>query len=201
LAAASNGGLDTLEKIESQAKRMLGDDRAKAKMRSFFRSWLELEQRDLSKDKSLFPNFDEAVIADLRRSLELFLDRVVWSRDSDYRQLLVADYLMLNDRLAALYAPAAEESEKELDGQAIKRRADLRQFASEFQPVEFPSDQRSGVLTHPYLLSAYAYHNNTSPIHLRRLSDSKHCWSGIEPASDRRLRSKDDDVFARSDHA
>jgi hypothetical protein len=105
------------------------------------------------------------VIADLRRSLELFLDRVVWSRDSDYRDLILADYLMLNDRLASLYGPEAKQDDRELDGAEIKRRANLRQFASEFQPVEFPSERRSGVLTHPYLLSAYSYHNNTSPIH------------------------------------
>jgi mono/diheme cytochrome c family protein len=165
IEAAASGRLDSFEEIESQARRMLGDQRVKAKMRSFFRSWLELEYRDLSKDKELFPEFDDAVVADLRRSLELFIDRVVWSRDSDYRQLLQADYLMLNDRLAALYRSPQTESDKELDGEEIKRRARQRQFASEFQPVEFAADRRSGVLTHPYLLSAYAYHNNTSPIH------------------------------------
>jgi hypothetical protein len=165
LDAAGSGGLDSLEEIEAQAKRMLEDDRTKAKMQSFFRNWLELEQRDLSKDRELFPDFDEAVIADLRRSLELFLDRVVWSRDSDYRQLLTANYLMLNDRLSAIYGSAIDEPSNKSDGEEIKRRADMRQFASEFQPVEFSKDHRSGVLTHPYLLSAFAYHNNTSPIH------------------------------------
>lgn len=163
--AALSGRLESSEEIESYARRLLRDPRTKAKMRSFFRSWLEIEERDLSKDKALFPGFDEAVIADLRRSLELFIDDVVWSRDSDYRQLLLADYLMLNDRLAELYQDEAAESDGKLDGEEIKRRARRLQFASEFQPVDFPPEKRSGVLTHPYLLSAYAYHNNTSPIH------------------------------------
>ncbi len=34
-----------------------------------------------------------------------------------------------------------------------------------FAQVKFDPQQRSGILTHPYLLSAFAYHNNTSPIH------------------------------------
>jgi hypothetical protein len=35
----------------------------------------------------------------------------------------------------------------------------------DFQRAEFPTQERAGVLTHPYLLSAFAYHDNTSPIH------------------------------------
>jgi len=164
--AAEKQQLGSFKEVQAQALRMMSDPRAKSKMRRFFDEWLELEYRDLSKDKELFPEFDESVIADLRRSLELFIDRVVWSRSSDYRQLLQADYLMLNKRLAALYQPPGEDSGFEkIDRKEARRRASRWQFASEFQPVDMPSDQRSGILTHPYLLSAYAYHNNTSPIH------------------------------------
>ncbi len=164
LDAAGRGDLTTEQQIEAQARRMMADPRAKAKMRSFFRSWLELEERDLAKDKQMFPDFDEAVIADLRRSLESFIERVVWSPESDYRQLLLADYLVLNDRLRDLY-PSKYVEREEQAGRAIKRRAGRIHFASSFQPVQYPAAERSGVLTHPYLLSAYAYHNNTSPIH------------------------------------
>ena len=165
--AAVNGQLETAEQLQSQARRMLRDRRAKAKLRRFFSDWLEVEYRDLSKDKELFPNFDESVIADLRRSLQLFIDRVVWSRDSDYRQLLQADYLMLNKPLAELYSidPTQQPQKGDRNKRELTRIANRRQFASEFQPVDFPKNQRSGILTHPYLLSAYAYHNNTSPIH------------------------------------
>jgi hypothetical protein len=37
--------------------------------------------------------------------------------------------------------------------------------ASDFTKVPFDPKQRSGVLTHPYLLAAFAYHRNSSPIH------------------------------------
>lgn len=166
LKAAAEGKLGTADEIRQQALRMMFDPRTKGKIRDFFRAWLELDERDLAKDKQLFPEFDEAVIADLRESLELFVERIVWSRDSDYRELLLADYIALNPRLRELYPSAIEETDEGLqDGREIKRRANRRQFASEFQPVDFPEDQRSGVLTHPYLLSAYSYHNSTSPIH------------------------------------
>jgi hypothetical protein len=126
---------------------MLGDARTKAKMREFFGHWLEMEERDLAKDKTLFPGFDEATIADLRLSLELFVERTLWSEQSDYRHLLLADYLLLNGRLSALYGGEKKSGE------------------TEFEQVDDPQTQRAGVLTHPYLLSAFAYHNKTSPIH------------------------------------
>jgi Protein of unknown function (DUF1588) len=69
----------------------------------------------------------------------------VWSDTSDYRQLLQADYLLLNDRLGKLY------------GQSVT--------GSEFQPIKFDPKQRSGVVTHPYLLAALASSKLTSPIH------------------------------------
>jgi hypothetical protein len=35
----------------------------------------------------------------------------------------------------------------------------------EYARVPCKPDERSGILTHPYLLSMFAYHNNSSPIH------------------------------------
>ncbi|MCC9603162.1 DUF1592 domain-containing protein [Stieleria sp. JC731] len=165
IEAAKAGKLNQREGIEDQARRMLQDPRAKAKIRRFFGLWLEIEERDLSKDRALFPEFDEQVVADLRRSLELFIDSVVWSRRSDYRELLLADHLMLNERLSELYFERQNDSDGKLSGEEIKQRAREREFASSFQPVDFDAAERSGILTHPYLLSVLAYHNNTSPIH------------------------------------
>lgn len=146
LDAAAQGKLNTREQIAAQATRMIADPRTRAKMRGFFHHWLELERAEsLSKDPKAFPTFDAAVLADLRRSLELFLDEVVWSERSDYRELLLANHLLLNQRLGKLYG-------KEVAGDA-------------FQRVEFDAKQRAGVVTHPYLLAAFAYSKQTSPIH------------------------------------
>ena len=153
LRAARLDRLSTPKQITTQAEWMLDDPRTRAKIRGFFRHWLELEERDLAKDKQMYPEFDEAVIADLRRSLELFVERVVWSPSSDYRELLQADYLLLNDRLRRLY------------GNSQSTEAQTVGLSDRFTTVADATEGRSGILTHPYLLSAFAYHNNTSPIH------------------------------------
>ena len=143
---ASEGKLKTREQISAAARRMVGDSRAKAKLHGFFHQWLDLDHAEsASKDAKVFPGFDNTMLADLRESLWLFLDEVVWSETSDYRKLINADYLWLNSRLAKFYG-------KEAHGE-------------EFQRVAFDPAQRSGVITHPYLLASLASSRATSPIH------------------------------------
>ena len=89
LAAAAAGKLGTRAEATRQAERMLADPRAKVKLREFLLAWLKVDQApDLAKDAKRFPGFDPALAADLRTSLELFLDDVVWSEGSDFRRLL-----------------------------------------------------------------------------------------------------------------
>ncbi|MEZ0273952.1 MAG: DUF1592 domain-containing protein [Roseimicrobium sp.] len=149
LEAAAAGKLHKKEEIRAQAVRMVPDPRTKAKLHGFFHHWLELERAEMiAKDSKAFPDFSPAVVADLRESLWLFVDEVIWSERSDYRELLQADYLLLNERLSKLYNVGKEKTS-----------------GSEFQRVAFDSKQRTGVLTHPYLLSAFAYTKQSSPIH------------------------------------
>jgi mono/diheme cytochrome c family protein len=149
-AAAQSGDLTSTANVEQQAWRMLQDSRTRHKLQGFFRHWLMIEQRDLTKDATLFPGFDEAIIADWRRSLELFIDHVVWSESSDYRQLLTSEEVWLNARLRTHWGITSDPN-TETD--------------SRFVAISPDADRRAGVLTHPYMLSALAYHNNTSPIH------------------------------------
>ena len=147
LRAAKDGNLNTKEQVAKQAERMLTDQRAKAKLREFLFAWLKADQaRDLAKDAKKYPDFDAAVIADLRTSLEMFLDQVVWSEASDYRQLLSADYVYLNGRLAKFYG--------------VDQPPD-----SDFTQVKLNAEQRAGVLTHPYLMTSFAHSGESSPIH------------------------------------
>src|SRR5207302_4008836 len=83
---------------------MLDDPETRAKMLGFFHHWLQVDRiENLSKDSKLFPGFTPDVVADLRASLNLFLDDTMWSDASDYRNLLTADYIFLNDRLTKFY--------------------------------------------------------------------------------------------------
>jgi len=144
--AAREGRLATGEQLAQQAERLLADVRARTKLREFLLTWLKVDGHpDLSKDPHKFPEFDAAVIADLRTSLELFLDHVVWSDASDYRQLLLADQVWLNDRLAKFYGVASP--------------------GAEFAPVSLDAAHRAGVLTHPYLMANFAHSAESSPIH------------------------------------
>lgn len=147
MEAAQKGEVRTADQVRAQAARMMSDARTKAKLREFFHHWLMFEEaEEITKDQKEYPEFNEALLADLRTSLEKFVDDVVWSEASDFRQLLLDERLVVNPRLAKFYGAAAPAEEK-------------------FEPVKFDPSQRAGIFTHPYLLSAFAYHKSTSPIH------------------------------------
>lgn len=145
LAAA--GKLETTDQVARQAERLLKDQRARTKLQDFLLTWLRANHGlDISKDPNRFPGFDAAVVADLRTSLELMLDEIVWSEPSNFRQLLLADYMHLNGRLAKFYG------------------ADLPANA-DFTKVKLNPDKRAGVLTHAYLMASFAHSSESSPIH------------------------------------
>jgi hypothetical protein len=147
LEAASQGLLHNPEEIERQSRRMLADSRTKAKLHYFFHQWLRVDRAyDISKDKELFPEFNPAILSDLLTSLDLLVDDVVWSEASDFRQLLLADHLFVNQRIADFYG---------LDVPADNR----------FHKVSLDPERSSGVLTHPYSMTGFAYHKSSSPIH------------------------------------
>ncbi len=147
LDAAEAGQLSTRAQVERQAERMLPDARTKAKLRDFLFTWLKVQPApDLSKSADRFPDFDPTLATDLRTSLELFLDDVVWGESSDFRQLLLADSLFLNGRLGKFYGAALPAD-------------------APFQKVPLDPKVRAGVLTHPYLLATFAHAADTSPIH------------------------------------
>ncbi|MGJ8698278.1 MAG: DUF1592 domain-containing protein [Verrucomicrobiaceae bacterium] len=147
LEAAAKGHLSDDKQIQDQLWRMLGDTRARSKMKNFFYQWLNLaEKDDLSKDPQAFPGFDQALIADLRSSLDLFIDSVVWTDQSDYRLLFTTENVFLNQRLANFYGAP-------------------HPGGNEFLPLPTPDRKRAGIFTHPYVLAAFSYHRQTSPIH------------------------------------
>jgi hypothetical protein len=147
LNAAASGQLKTPDQVRAQARRMMKDARAKAKLRDFLHHWLHVEEgAEIAKDQKEYPGFDQGVVMDLRTSLDLFAESIVWSEKSDYRQLLLSDTILMNERLAKFY------------GQKVEAGAG-------FQPVKMDADQRGGVLTHPFVLATFSYTKSSSPIH------------------------------------
>jgi hypothetical protein len=144
---AGQGKLHTGEQVTQQAQRMLTDRRTRAKVQYFLQHWLQMNHvEDLSKDAKLYPGFTPEIISDLRASLNLFLNDAVWNGSSDYRNLLLADYLFVNDRLSKFYGLSTN-------------------VADDFVKVRLNPKERSGVVTHPYLLAEFSYQKSTSPIH------------------------------------
>ena len=106
-AVVRDVGFDSrMRSSESGGRGQAGDARARcgsrpggwwttcgreSKMREFLMQWLKVDQiPELAKDPALFPDFDEEVASDLRTSLDLFLEDVVWgSEGSDYRELML----------------------------------------------------------------------------------------------------------------
>ena len=147
LKAAAAGQLKDAAQVRLQAQRMMKDPRAKSKMRDFLHHWLHVEEgAEIAKDQKEYPGFDQGVVMDLRTSLDLFAESIVWSEASDYRQLLLSDTILMNERLAKFYGQKVEAS-------------------GGFQPVKMDADQRGGVLTHPFVLATFSYTKSSSPIH------------------------------------
>lgn len=150
--AANKNQLDREARFRQRTEQGLNDPRAKAKLRDFFMTWLQTDRfHEMAKNRELYPGFDEHVVADLHKSLELFVDDIVWGDNPDFRRLLRSRELYLNKRLADLYAGGEWDSSKYGDEQ--------------FAKVEIDGEPRAGILSHPYLMAGFAHDKSTSPIH------------------------------------
>src|SRR5262249_46760932 len=147
LEAAAADQLGTREQVARQAQRMVPDLRSRSKLREFLLQWLRVgAAADIAKDPARFAQFNDLLVSDLRTSLDLFLQDVIGSESADFRELLQADYLYLNGRLAQFYG------------------AELSADAP-FQKVHLEQGERAGVLSHPFLMATFAYTATSSPIH------------------------------------
>jgi cytochrome c553 len=145
--AAADNTLESRGQVVAQLNRMRSDLRTRAKLREFLLDWLKVSQTPaLSKDLAAFPEFTAEVASDLRTSLELSLDELLESDSADFRQLLEFNSIYFNGRLARVYD------------------VDLPENAP-FQKVPFQPDERSGIVSHPYVLANFAYAGSSSPIH------------------------------------
>lgn len=142
--------LTEVHQVRDAAWRMATDWRIRGKTRQLLYEWMNLQHIDeITKDKDKFPNFDPPLANDLRKSFDAMLDAIVWSEESDFRQLLLADRSFTTPRMHAYYGD---------DWIATRDRDEL-------QPSPMASDRSFGVLSHPYLMSGLAYRDSTSPIH------------------------------------
>ncbi|TWU35117.1 DUF1588 domain-containing protein [Novipirellula artificiosorum] len=143
--------LQNEQQVTAAAWSMVDDYRTRGKVRAFLYHWFHVASIDeITKDNDQHSGFDQRLVADLRASFDAFVDEVVWSEASDFRQFFEADWAYTTDRMAAFYGDAWKPAES--------AGAPLRRSVSD-------ADMHLGVLNHPLLMSGLAYFKTTSPIH------------------------------------
>jgi hypothetical protein len=161
LDAAEDGGLETDEQIRAAAEQLLATAGAKAALNSFYGESIFLEQLATKlKDADVFPDYDAALAASMRTSVEKLIEDIVWTRDVDFRQFITAEEAFVDSRLAGLYglknASDIEGFEKKKIPSSQKRVGFLGSAA--FNTIEshvaHSSPTKRGAFIHSHLLCA-----------------------------------------------
>lgn len=151
--AAERGELNNIFQLQFQAERMVKNPRTKVKLRQFLHHWLRMDHvNDPVKDAKVYPDYDSKLLSDFRTSMDLLLDEIVWSEESDFRRLMLADHTWMNQRMFDFFGIRLKQPVK-------------GQGPNGFIRVRFESKERAGVLSHPFLMTGFAYQATSSPIH------------------------------------
>jgi len=144
LRAAEKGELATVEQVESMARRMLDDPRARAAMDEFLAQWMRFDRvLDATRDRRRFREFNGDLAAAMVEETRRLFDHLVWD-DQNFTDFFTANYTFVNADLARLYGLPAPDHE--------------------FAKVEYPPDSgRSGVLGHGSFLVLTSKPAETSP--------------------------------------
>jgi hypothetical protein len=131
LAAAAAGQLDTPAGVQTAARRLLMDAKAKATVSSFFADWLELDGLpDRTKSAATYPDYMPAMQAAMVDETRTFVESVAFGGDGRLATLLGAPYSYINQTLANLYgAPATGPTMTKTDLPATQRAGLLTQGA------------------------------------------------------------------------
>ena len=162
-AAAEAGLLNTPDGIKEQVARMLPDPRTREMVRTFNRQWLGLDRVDaMIKDAAAYPEWQEAMRGDMRVSIDAFVDHVYWE-EGRLAALFDSQAVFLTPALAPLFGePVAADSG------GVWR-------------VDFPEEERAGLLTQPAMLAMLSYPNQSSPINRAVFLREKILCQHLEP--------------------
>lgn len=144
--AARTGALSTRNGIESEARRMLDDPRARAAIIHFHHQWLGLDALSgLVKDRATFPEYSAGLRSSWLTSVERFVEHVYFEGDSTVSALFLSPLVFVDGPLAELY------------------RAPLPAPGS-VEPRAMEPAVRAGLLTQPAILAMLSAPDQTSPI-------------------------------------
>ncbi len=141
---ADRGALHTAPQVESSARRMLADPRARLALDEFAGQWLRFDRvGNAIRERRLFPEFGSELAAAMTEETRRLFQHLVWNQ-LDFREFFRADYSFLNTSLSQLYGVGAPERE--------------------FSLVKFASGtRRAGVLGHASFLTMTSKPEETSP--------------------------------------
>ena len=144
--AAAMGKLSTEVDLETQARRMLMDPKARGTVSEFVQEWLSLEQvPDRPKDTAVYPEFNDALKAAMTDEANAFVGNVVFDGDGMFKTLLTASYSFVSKPAAAVYGLTGATS-------TTAARADL------------DPKQRSGILTQLGFLTLTGATDGSDPV-------------------------------------
>ncbi len=144
--AASDGSLLKPEVLEAQTRRMLAAKNSEALAEEFAGQWLKFHgfSKHKTVDAGKFPEFTPELRADMHREAQEFFKYLVRD-DRPVREILLADYTFLNERLARHYGIPGVTGE-------------------EFRKVPVAQYHRGGILGMGSILTKTSFPQRTSPV-------------------------------------
>jgi hypothetical protein len=145
-AAAASGEILKPETLRAQTERMLASERARGLAENFSLQWLGLVSlgETVRPDAKKFPEFDDE-LADAMKGEAVALFEYILRNNRSLVELVDADYVMLNERLARHYGIP-----------------DV--VGPEFRPVPLSDHRRGGVVSLAAVLTATSHPLRSSPV-------------------------------------
>ncbi|HET6281757.1 MAG TPA: DUF1592 domain-containing protein [Polyangia bacterium] len=145
LAAAAAGKLNAPAGVETEARRLLADPKAKDTVASFFTDWLELDRlAQTTKTAATYPEYTPALQDAMASETETFVQNVVFDGDGKLTTLLNAKFSFVNQALGKVYGATVT--------------------GTDLQRTDLNATQRAGFLTHPGFLALNGSADGSNPV-------------------------------------
>jgi hypothetical protein len=146
LDAAARGELNNADGVKAAATRLIAATEAKRALDGFFEELLQLPKLEtLARDPALFPAMSPTLGASMNSETLALFEDIVFTRDSDVRELFDANTTFVNAELAKLYGLPAPSG-------------------TGFSKVTLPADSvRAGILGHASFLAVNSHVKRSSP--------------------------------------
>jgi len=145
-AAAAAGKLGTAAEVETQARRLLSDPRARDTVAAFFEEWLGVDMLDekAAKDPKIYPEYTDALKTAMAAETRAFVNDVVFDGDGRWGTLLGGSFSFVNQALGGVYG-------MQVAGADLKR-------------TQLDGTQRAGFLTQPSFLALTGAADGSHPV-------------------------------------